>query len=156
MQKKLFLTGLLIIVLASLALALSEVAPPTTEVRPPEAKKEKIISFEAGSIRVQIADSQKEREKGLSSRKNLASDEGLLFIFEKPGFYGFWMKDMTFPIDIIWLDENLRIVHVEKNISPETFPTIFSSPIPSQYVLEINSGLSDQLGLTAGSKITLH
>jgi uncharacterized protein len=92
-------------------------------------------------ISVFIADSPREWERGLSGRKSLKSDEGMLFVFPEPTTPAFWMKDMRFAIDIIWLDENKKIVDIERNISPDTYPKKFSPPVPVRYVLETNPGV---------------
>src|SRR3989304_6446445 len=63
------------------------------------------------TINVEIAQTEAEREQGLSGHKPLADDEGMLFIFDKPGYHGFWMKDMLFSIDIIWISADKKIVH---------------------------------------------
>ena len=94
--------------------------------------------------RVRIADSLAERAQGLSGTAALAPDEGMLFVFERAGMYGFWMKDMYYPIDIIWLNDELRPVGITKNISPDTFPTVFYPPVPVRYVLEVSTTKSPQ------------
>ena len=94
--------------------------------------------------RVRIADSPAERAQGLSGTAPLPQGEGMLFIFERAGMYGFWMKDMNYPIDIIWLNDDLESVGATKNISPDTFPAVFYPPVPVRYVLEISSTKSPQ------------
>ena len=94
--------------------------------------------------RVKIADSLAERAQGLSGTAALAPDEGMFFIFERAGIYGFWMKDMNYPIDIIWLNDELQPVGATKTISPDTFPAVFYPPVPVRYVLEISSTKSPQ------------
>lgn len=101
-----------------------------------------------------VADTQSKRDKGLSGRKKLGLFEGMYFIFHKDGRYGIWMKDMKFPIDIIWLDRNHEVVHIEKNISPETFPKVFTPSKPARYVLEVKSGFSDRHFLKKGDVFT--
>jgi uncharacterized protein len=91
------------------------------------------------SLNVEIADTDAKREQGLSGKKELAENEGMLFVFNREGYYGFWMKDMNFPIDIAWLDKNKKIIYIEKNVSPETYPKIFNSSAPSLYVLEVHA-----------------
>ena len=61
------------------------------------------------------------RLKGLSIKNTLNESEGMLFPFDTPGEYSFWMKDMKFPIDIIWIDSNYKIVYIEKNLQPCAF-----------------------------------
>jgi uncharacterized protein len=109
-----------------------------------------------GSIQIpiEVADSDEERSLGLSRRESLLEGNGLLFIFEIPGSYGFWMKEMRFPIDIVWINEEWEVVGVERKVAPSTFPETFYPPSPVKYVLELNSGEADKKGIDAGSKVT--
>jgi len=91
-------------------------------------------------LRVEIADDDAERMQGLSGRKNLGGNSGLLFVFEREGHYGFWMKDMNFPIDIAWIDVNKKIILIEKDVSPKTYPQVFGTSTLAKYVLETNAG----------------
>jgi uncharacterized membrane protein (UPF0127 family) len=97
---------------------------------------------------IEIANTDDLRQKGLSSRKHLSSDSGMLFVFKEPGILNFWMKDMLFSLDLIWINEESQIVHIEKDLLPCSLscPT-YSSPKNqesfSKYVLEINGGLSE-------------
>ena len=102
---------------------------------------------------VEVLDTKPLLEKGLSGHKPLNSDEGMLFIFQKPDSYGFWMKDMLFPIDIIWMDANWKIVYINKSLRPETYPKIFYPDAPSLYVLEISEGEAQTLGLKIGDTV---
>lgn len=93
------------------------------------------------------------RQKGLSDRLQLADDSGMLFVFEKPAGYCFWMKDMKFSIDMIWLNDAKEVVKVESNVSPETYPKSFCPETPSRYVIELNAGQADKVGLSTGTKL---
>jgi uncharacterized membrane protein (UPF0127 family) len=108
------------------------------------------ISVNNVVFNVEIADNTYLMDKGLSGHAPLKDNEGMLFIFKNPGKYGFWMKDMNFPIDIIWFDENHRIVHIEKALSPSTYPKAFTPAEDSLYVLEVSSGISDKRGFKIG------
>ncbi len=99
---------------------------------------------------VKVAETRYLLEKGLSGHKPLSSDEGMFFVFQAPQKYGFWMKDMTFAIDIIWLDSNYKISHIEKNVKPETYPKVFYPETDSKYVLEVQAGQSEILNLKIG------
>jgi len=79
-------------------------------------------------------------QKGLSGASPLAPHNGMLFVFEKPGPQPMWMKDMKFSLDILWLDENKQVVHIEEHLASETYPKTFASPHPAKYVLELPSG----------------
>ena len=96
------------------------------------------IEINGQRLSVSIADSPREWERGLSGRKSLKSDEGMLFAFPEPTVPSFWMKDMRFAIDIIWLDDALRIIGIERNVTPDTYPTTYKPPSAVRYVLETN------------------
>ena len=82
--------------------------------------------------------------------ESLADNTIMFFTFERPGKYSFWMKDMKFPIDIIWLDENYNIIHMENNIYPNTFPKTFYSKTDSLYVIEGNIDFIEKNKLRIG------
>lgn len=102
---------------------------------------------------VEVSDTKYLLEKGLSGHKPLKSDEGMLFVFEEMGKYGFWMKDMLFSIDIIWIDNELNIVHIEKSVSPQTYPKIFTPEVQALYVLEVSAGEAQQQNVKIGDKV---
>src|SRR3989344_3566574 len=104
-------------------------------------------------IFVETADTPEERARGLSGRASLKEDEGMLFIFKEPGRYPFWMKDMLFAIDIIWIDENFKIIGIEENLSPDTFPRAFSPSEPVKYVLETSAGWSKKNSIRVGDNV---
>lgn len=106
------------------------------------------------SLAVAVADTAHEREQGLSGTSPLANGEGMLFIFDSDGQHSFWMKDMRYAIDIIWLSRDMRVVYIEKSVSPDTFPSAFTPPTPARYVLEVPAGFSEAQGLQVGSSAT--
>lgn len=109
-----------------------------------------------GALEAEVAKTKSSRELGLSFRESMRDDEGMLFIFEKSGRYGFWMKDMKFSIDIIWINEKGIVVNVERNVTPNTYPsTTFINSSDAKYVLEINEGLAKKFGLFIGSKVKI-
>ena len=79
----------------------------------------------------------------------------MFFVFDSQGDYAFWMQDMEFAIDIIWIDDEYRITHIEHQVSPESFPESFRSPAPSQYVLEVRSGIAGGLGWKVGDLVNV-
>lgn len=89
---------------------------------------------------VELADSPEKREKGLSGRKSLAESRGMLFVFDQPDFYSFWMKEMLFPIDIIWIGKDLKIIDITKDVWPDTYPKNFKPSSPIKYAIEVNAG----------------
>ncbi|MSR71266.1 MAG: DUF192 domain-containing protein [Candidatus Taylorbacteria bacterium] len=89
-------------------------------------------------------------EKGLGGRSGLLENQGMLFIYEKTGNYSFWMKGMRFPIDIIWLDEGLRIVAMKEHATPDSYPEVFDPRLESRYTLEVIDGFVDKNQLKIG------
>jgi uncharacterized membrane protein (UPF0127 family) len=104
-------------------------------------------------ITIEIADSPEERQQGLSDRIALTEDTGMLFVFETSDFQHFWMKDTLIPLDILWINANKEIVHIEKNVTPDTFPQTFTSTLPARYVLEVNSGFSKKHKIQEGEAV---
>ncbi len=105
-----------------------------------------------------VADDEHERAKGLGERDLLALDQGMLFIFPVSSRYGFYMKGMKFPIDIVWVDESKKVIGIHKNISPDTYneftPELFYPPNDVKYVLELNSGASDEFKIATGTALS--
>jgi uncharacterized membrane protein (UPF0127 family) len=104
-------------------------------------------------LKVDVANTKTEQVQGLSGRNKLDEDTGMFFIFEKVGPHYFWMKDMNFPIDIIWLNEDFQIIFIEKNTIPDSYPQTFGPNLDSKYVLEVVSGFSEKNNLKVGEKL---
>ena len=85
-----------------------------------------------------------DRMRGLSNREYLSYNEAMLFVFPDVGMHGIWMKDMRFPIDIIWLDEQQMVITIESNVSPDSYPKVFNPVTPAKYVVEVNAGWAMQ------------
>lgn len=100
-------------------------------------------------ITAELAITDEERQKGLMFRERLDSDQGMLFVFEEEGYYSFWMKNTLISLDILWLDQKKRIVHVEHNVPPcRKAPCPAYSPrLPALYVLELKAGSAEENGL---------
>ena len=109
--------------------------------RPLEVEsKTRFVKIGDTSIEVEIVDTPRARTKGLSGRKTLPDGTGMLFVFDQGGEYGFWMKEMNFAIDIVWIDGGFEVVGVTEMVTPETYPKIFYPPEPVKYVLELPGG----------------
>ncbi|EKE20046.1 MAG: hypothetical protein ACD_8C00059G0008 [uncultured bacterium] len=117
-----------------------------------EKNKDGAVNFSIGGeiFKVEVVSERHDLEKGLGGRDGLCLSCGMLFKFSNPGKHAFWMKDMKFPIDIIWIFEN-KIVHLEKNVSPSLIGTLVSLQ-DADSVLEINAGMSDKLKLEIGDE----
>lgn len=114
----------------------------------------KTITLGSTSLSVEVAADNSAITQGLSGREKLADNTGLLFIFPVPGYYPFWMKDMRFPIDIIWIGADKKVVGFSENLSPESYPKTFAPPSPVQYVLEVNAGWVKERGIVIGDFLT--
>lgn len=114
--------------------------------------------FKDNCFSVEIAKDSKERLQGLMHREGLPKNKGMLFIFEKEDFYPFWMKNVSFPLDIIWLNSKDEVVFINKNSLPcKIEPCQVIEPgKKAMYVLEINAGLTDKIGLAIGDKLILN
>lgn len=95
-------------------------------------------------VDVVLADTPEERVRGLSGTPNLGAGEGMFFVFENDGFYRIWMKDMRYAIDILWIEEDGTIIHIEENVTPDTYPKQFTSRVPARYVLEVPAGFVEE------------
>ena len=92
--------------------------------------------------------------KGLSIKSSLKENEGMLFVLNSYSRRGFWMKDMKFPIDVIWLNENKKIIHIKKSLEPcvSNCPVYFPDQ-DSKYVLETVAGFADKQNLKVGDTV---
>lgn len=111
------------------------------------------ISIAGTRLHIAIADTDAKREQGLSDITGLASDEGMLFVFPRDGVYSFWMKDMLFSIDLLWIDSTGRVVSIVPSASPATYPHAFTPNTLARYVLEVPAGFSVQHEIEVGSKL---
>jgi hypothetical protein len=147
----------IILFLACAALAAFYFANSANKAKSPssEWKKGKVI-IEDQTLDVYLAQTPAEREVGLSSFGGLKSDQGMLFVFESTGRPSFWMKNMKFPIDIIWINSN-QVVDITKNL-----PVQYDSELIRYYpnvdvdrVLEVNAGWSEKNNIKAGDKVDI-
>jgi uncharacterized protein len=104
------------------------------------------------TVKVEIADDEAERTRGLMFREQLAPDAGMLFLFERPAQLAFWMRNTYLPLDMIFIEPTMTILGVVENAEPRTDDSRFVTG-HSQYVLEVNAGFSRQHGLTPGTMV---
>ncbi len=98
------------------------------------------VSIGSKLIYARVADTDASRAKGLSGTSGLSDSEGMLFVFDVPGRWGMWMKDMKYSLDMVWMDSNKKIVYVAENVSPSTYPNAFLPDSDALYVLELPAG----------------
>lgn len=152
MKKVLLLFALLLIITGGIVLAQNY--PRGEKIS--FFKKPPIVIIGEHKFEVSVADSQKEREIGLSETTSLSQNQGMIFLFEKPDYYSFWMKNIKFPIDIIYINKD-AIVTIKNNVQPPKgnieSPIIYTPAAPSDKVLEISAGLSEKYNFKNGDKV---
>ncbi len=118
--------------------------------------KQSLVSVGGVNLLTSLSTTPDSQSKGLAIKDSLNENEGMLFIFELPQKYSFWMKDMKFPIDIIWINSTGKIVHIEKNLPP----CVFLIPCPSYtpnddslYVLEVVSNFTNKFDINIGDAV---
>jgi uncharacterized protein len=127
----------------------------STPVAAPSVQKLSMLPIKTplGTIQAFLASTSAEREQGLSGQQSLPDDGGMLFSFDQPAKYGFWMKDMLIPIDIIWILPDKSVSGILRDVAPGTYPQVFYSSVPVRYVLELNSGGAAKWGIATGTKL---
>ena len=103
-------------------------------------------------FKLEVADTLAKKQKGLADRESMPQNYGMIFIFEKKGIYSFWMKEMRFPLDFLWIDGD-KIVEITRNVpvpSDEDF-LIYQPQVPVNKVIELNAGMAAAISL--GDKI---
>ncbi len=106
-------------------------------------------------LRVEIAKTSAERIQGLSGRESLADGHGMLFVFPEADYHAMWMKDMNFPIDIIWVSEELIVVSVNNNVTPDSYPRTFRPKEPAKYAIEVNTLHVETFGVREGMSVKI-
>jgi len=120
----------------------------------PFPKKIATVEIAGAKIKAEIADNPLTQTKGLMFHKPLAENEGMLFIFGREDIYSFWMMNVSFPIDIIWLSSEKKIVYVVENARPCFLDCkLYATDKKAKYVLEVKDGFVKKHKLTAGDKL---
>jgi uncharacterized membrane protein (UPF0127 family) len=112
------------------------------------------LSIGNTTIVVETANTYTARINGLSGREGLDERAGMIFEFMDEDYHEFWMKDMKFPIDIIWLDKDFKVVDIKRDARPESYPESFSPKEKSKYVIEVVSGFADRHEVSIGQKVS--
>jgi uncharacterized membrane protein (UPF0127 family) len=109
--------------------------------------KHKVKNFDNVTIKINdvfvhtlIANTAKSHRDGLSILEKMNSDEAMLFVFEKEDKHSFWMRNMKFPIDIVWLDKNKRVVYIKENAKPSDYPELYTPDKKAMFVIEFVDG----------------
>jgi len=151
-------TGKTVLVLTAIVIIISLAAPHNGVPKTAPASTEtglRVIQLAGQELRVSVVATPEDRAKGLGGRTGLASDEGMLFAFESDAKYRFWMKDMLFTIDIVWISDTGEVVDIRKNVSPATYPEVFTPIAPARYVLELPAGFAEAYSVRTGDIVGL-
>lgn len=111
------------------------------DIRTPEIPRQ--VSIGEVLYSLEVADSEEERATGLGGRDSLCERCAMLFVFDQSGKHGFWMKEMRFPLDIVWLRDG-TIVHIKQYVLPED-REVYRPSVEANQVLEFNAGAADSL-----------
>jgi len=144
-----------LIILVSYLVSSNSVPTFDEYIRQNEAKQGFVsVKTPESTIFAKIATSSEDLERGLSGKSSLPYNEGMIFVFEESSSRGFWMHDMAFPIDIVWINKDKVVVGVNSDVSPETYPNIFFPPEPIRYVIELNAGYAEENNIASGTLLT--
>lgn len=110
-------------------------------------RKDVTLNFQGQPIQAEVVKTEAERERGLGGRECMNKNQAMLFEFQKDDFsnHCFWMKDMKFPLDIYWLNDEKRIVFSATGIDPSTYPKEYCPSIATRYVIEMHAGVGREL-----------
>ncbi|MCM4151436.1 DUF192 domain-containing protein [Arenibacter sp. N53] len=151
---------LILIVIIIIQVSCKEETKKVIETTPVTFKKEgklRILKKETDSLiinlDIEIADTDYERETGLMYRSSMEPNQGMLFVFDDVSMHFFYMKNTEFPLDLIFVDDQMKIASIQKNAQPLNENSL-SSKVPVKYVLEVNAGMSDKWSLELGDSIS--
>ncbi len=113
--------------------------------------REPLMCFEFSCVLCEVADTPSERMTGLMGRQSMDEDAGMLFVFDPSGFPTMWMKNTFIPLDMLWLDDDFKVVHIEYAVPCVQMPCMsYGSPSPAKYVLELNAGYVQRHNIKVG------
>ncbi len=159
LKKKIIPIIVSVLVIVGISYVIYSKVEPRPSVYDNTPLQQKRILIGSTTYTVSVADTEARREQGLSGTKSLLPHTGMLFVFENSGKYGFWMKEMQYPIDIVWVNVNDQgvgsIVDIEQNVQPETYPKIFTNVNIANAVIEVTAGEMAKQNIKVGDTVYL-
>jgi uncharacterized membrane protein (UPF0127 family) len=120
---------------------------------------QRVVLPNGTTVAVTVADTPEAQEKGLAGVERLQNNAGMLFVFAQDGTYPMWMKDMKMPIDMLWLDDQGKVVHLAVNVpvpkSDQSEVPTYVNDQPAKYVLELPAGEAEKAGVKEGVQLVL-
>jgi uncharacterized membrane protein (UPF0127 family) len=116
-------------------------------------RSDKEVKIGSQIIHAEIPRDTKAQLQGLGGRPCILPNQGMLFISSTPGRLPIWMKDMQFPIDVVWITADRKVAAIEVDFQPSTYPEVRGSQIPAKYVLELKSNRSRELHMDIGTSV---
>ena len=123
------------------------------------AARQPVVEVGGAAFKVEVADDPAERSRGLSGRANLPEDGGMLFVYQEPVVPGFWMRQMRFPLDFVWVGEDCEVVDVTPDVpapelgTPDSELPLYRPSAPILYNLEVNAGAAARHGIGVGDAV---
>jgi uncharacterized membrane protein (UPF0127 family) len=119
----------------------------------PQLQPHTTLHLGDGVYTTRVASNEADRQKGLSGTYSLGDDQAMLFVYESEGKWGIWMKDMNYPIDIVWLDKDKKVIYIVKNADPSSYPyETFTPKENAKYVVELKAGSVGKKAISIGKK----
>jgi len=151
MRARLYIAALVIVALGAVGYYVMPQKAPT----PWPDHSVRTLTIDNKSVQVEVVSTDASRQMGLSGRSGLAPETGMLFVFDTDNSWGFWMKDMRFSIDMVWLSADGTVVTIAPSVEPDTYPQIIYPQVPARYVLEFPAGFAQAHNLAVGQPIQL-
>lgn len=138
-----------------MALALTMSVPLAACAKAPATPS---IEIKGQTYSIEIAEDDASREHGLMDRASMPADHGMLFVFQDDAMRAFWMKNCKFSQDMLFFNAERKLISVQRNVPACTADPCpaYSSGAPARYVLELNAGQADKLGLHPGDELKIH
>lgn len=114
-------------------------------------RRDEGVNVNGAFFNTEMVSTKEDMARGLSGRSGIDPDTAMLFKFEQAGQHCMWMKDMKFAIDMVWLDESHKVVSIERNVSPDTYPQNFCHD--GKTVVEFAAGTADRIPLHIGDRV---
>ena len=148
------ITGLLIVIIGA-ALIFGGNSKPSESVKADcgTYRTDRVIRIQGRAFNAEVAANAAEFQKGLGGRPCIKSNQALVFAFTKPGQYPFWMKDMKFPLDFVWVGQDDKVAATLVDVKPSTYPKQFANSAnhPAKYVIELPADSVKQLNIVLGT-----